>query len=276
MVYNKNMIAPELKKEFLKALREDPDFRDEVRSLLLSKELLELPERFSKFEERMLKFQEDMEQFRRDMEQFRRDMEQFRRDTEEFKKETQRNFKEVWTVLNRLTKEVERIRTVELAEVKNVVSEAPGKEHVLLYFKTGWRKKKFEINELSIFDLMDYLKRKDIAPVPNAVFELKHRDTGKRLFIFEEASWRFDRNHAEKIAKWLKYMDFPVLVFYYTKETNRERIKDFIEKDLKEIFEREGLGFDIPLILASPNYYKIFGEIPEGKDELPPEFKKLI
>ncbi len=126
-------------------------------------------------------------------------------------------------------------------ELKNVVSEAPGKKHVLLYFKTGWRKKKFEINELSIFDLMNYFKRKDIAPVPNAVFELKHRD-------------------------------FPVLVFYYTKETNRERIKDFIEKDLKEIFEREGLGFDIPLILASPNYYKIFGEIPEGRDELPPEF----
>ena len=34
---------------FLQSLRSDPDFRDEVRSLLLGEELLQLPERFAQF-----------------------------------------------------------------------------------------------------------------------------------------------------------------------------------------------------------------------------------
>ncbi len=36
--------------DLLRLLREDPDFRDEVRRLVLSQELLELPERFGRFE----------------------------------------------------------------------------------------------------------------------------------------------------------------------------------------------------------------------------------
>lgn len=36
--------------ELLRLLREDPDFRDEVRRLVLSQDLLELPERFARFE----------------------------------------------------------------------------------------------------------------------------------------------------------------------------------------------------------------------------------
>ncbi len=36
--------------DLLRLLREDPDFRDEVRRLVLSQELLDLPERFARFE----------------------------------------------------------------------------------------------------------------------------------------------------------------------------------------------------------------------------------
>ena len=36
--------------DLLRLLREDPDFRDEVRRLILSQELIELPERFARFE----------------------------------------------------------------------------------------------------------------------------------------------------------------------------------------------------------------------------------
>ena len=36
--------------DVLRLLREDPDFRDEVRRLLLTQELIELPERFARFE----------------------------------------------------------------------------------------------------------------------------------------------------------------------------------------------------------------------------------
>ena len=35
--------------DLLRLLREDPDFRDEVRRLLLTQELIELPERFARF-----------------------------------------------------------------------------------------------------------------------------------------------------------------------------------------------------------------------------------
>ena len=36
--------------DLLRLLREDPDFRDQVRSLVLTQELIELPERFARFE----------------------------------------------------------------------------------------------------------------------------------------------------------------------------------------------------------------------------------
>ena len=36
--------------DLLRLLREDPDFRDEVRRLVLTQELIELPERFARFE----------------------------------------------------------------------------------------------------------------------------------------------------------------------------------------------------------------------------------
>ena len=36
--------------DLLRLLREDPDFRDQVRSLLLTQELIEMPERFARFE----------------------------------------------------------------------------------------------------------------------------------------------------------------------------------------------------------------------------------
>ena len=36
--------------DLLRLLREDPDFRDQVRNLLLTQELIELPERFARFE----------------------------------------------------------------------------------------------------------------------------------------------------------------------------------------------------------------------------------
>ena len=39
--------------DFLRLLREDPDFRDEARRLVLSQELLELPDRLARFEANM-------------------------------------------------------------------------------------------------------------------------------------------------------------------------------------------------------------------------------
>ena len=44
-------MSPAERARFLRALQEDPEFRAEVRSQLLSRELLELPERFAQFAE---------------------------------------------------------------------------------------------------------------------------------------------------------------------------------------------------------------------------------
>ena len=48
---------------FLQALREDPDFHNEVRSLLLGEELLQLPERFAQFAAYVHDFIEDQKKF---------------------------------------------------------------------------------------------------------------------------------------------------------------------------------------------------------------------
>ena len=48
---------------FLQTLRDDPDFRDEVRSLLLGDELLQLPERFAEFAAYVHDFIEEQKTF---------------------------------------------------------------------------------------------------------------------------------------------------------------------------------------------------------------------
>ena len=53
---------------FLQALRDDPDFRDEVRNLLLGDELLQLPERFAQFAAYVHDFNEDQRAINRRVE----------------------------------------------------------------------------------------------------------------------------------------------------------------------------------------------------------------
>ena len=55
---------------FLQALRDDPDFRDEVRSLLLGDELLQLPERFAQFAAYVSNFIEEQKAFNAKVDKF--------------------------------------------------------------------------------------------------------------------------------------------------------------------------------------------------------------
>ena len=55
---------------FLQTLRSDPDFRDEVRSLLLGEELLQLPERFAQFAAYVNDFIEDQKAFNASVAEF--------------------------------------------------------------------------------------------------------------------------------------------------------------------------------------------------------------
>ena len=56
-------MSPTERARFLQALRDDPEFRNEVRSQLLGKELLELPERFAQFADYVNGFIEEQRAF---------------------------------------------------------------------------------------------------------------------------------------------------------------------------------------------------------------------
>ncbi|MYC32840.1 MAG: hypothetical protein F4X64_06650 [Chloroflexi bacterium] len=59
-------MSPAERTRFLRALQDDPEFRAEVRRQLLSKELLELPERFARFAAYVEGFIEDQKRFNED------------------------------------------------------------------------------------------------------------------------------------------------------------------------------------------------------------------
>ncbi len=59
-------MTPAERARFLLALRDDPDFRDEVRNLLLGEELLQLPERFAQFAAYVHDFIEEQKKFNED------------------------------------------------------------------------------------------------------------------------------------------------------------------------------------------------------------------
>ena len=92
-----------ISREFLRLLREDPEFRAEVRREVLSQELIDLPEKFTAFVERTEAFMVRTEAF----------MER----TEAFMVQTQEQFSVVNTRLDRLEGSVERLEgTVERLE----------------------------------------------------------------------------------------------------------------------------------------------------------------
>ena len=76
---------------FLQALRDDPDFRDEVRSLLLGDELLQLPERFAQFAAYVSDFIETQRAFNTRVEEFITDQKQFNEDQKAINRRVERD-----------------------------------------------------------------------------------------------------------------------------------------------------------------------------------------
>ena len=60
--------------DFLRALRENPEWKDAVRAQILGEELLKLPIQFNEFKDRMEKFEVRMEQFVERQEEFNRNV----------------------------------------------------------------------------------------------------------------------------------------------------------------------------------------------------------
>ena len=76
---------------FLQALREDPDFRDEVRNLLLGDELLQLPERFAEFAAYVHDFIEEQKTFNAGVTEFITDQKQFNEDQKALNRRVERD-----------------------------------------------------------------------------------------------------------------------------------------------------------------------------------------
>ncbi len=88
--------------DFLRLLREDPEFRAEVRRELLTQELIELPEKFAAFVARTEAFMEQTEAFVARTEAFVARTEAFMARTEAFMEQTQQEFSEVKSRLGNL------------------------------------------------------------------------------------------------------------------------------------------------------------------------------
>ena len=69
---------------FLQALRSVPEFRDEVRSLLLGEELLQLPARFAQFESRVDAFINKVDDFNASQKEFNASQKEFNASQKEF------------------------------------------------------------------------------------------------------------------------------------------------------------------------------------------------
>ena len=91
---------PAERARFLLALRDDPDFRDEVRNLLLGDELLQLPERFAQFAAYVSDFIETQKAFNSRVDDFIGEQKAFNVRVEEFITD-QKQFNEEQRALNR-------------------------------------------------------------------------------------------------------------------------------------------------------------------------------
>ncbi len=242
------MVPLDLKRKFLELLEKDKEFQREIRKIVLTHDLMELPERFAKFEKRMLKFQEDMEKFGMESEKFRKEILEFKADT---------------------LKGLERIETVELAELKNIVSEPQAEKTVYLHFNTGWRKKTFTIERIDNIDFMNFLKKRRIFTIPNAVFLVRYKKKNRFFLLLEEASYRFDVVHLRRIVQWIKNINYPVFIFCYARETDMEKIKEFKNKGLLPFLKEVDIKLPAPLALLTPNYFEKLGDFPDGKTKRP-------
>ena len=80
-------LSPADRQAFIQALRDDPVFREEARALLLSREVLELPEKLAQLTDRVDRFIAAQESFNAEQRQFNDEMRQFRTEQQQFNAE---------------------------------------------------------------------------------------------------------------------------------------------------------------------------------------------
>lgn len=94
--------------DFLRALRENPEWKDAVRAQILGDELLKLPIQFNEFKDRMEKFQVRMEQFVERQEEFNQRQEETNRNVVARLDRVDTRLDRVDTRLDRMDRFIER------------------------------------------------------------------------------------------------------------------------------------------------------------------------
>ena len=77
-------LSPADRQAFIQALRDDPVFREEARALLLTREVLELPEKLAQLTDRVDRFIAAQESFNAEQRGFNAEMRQFRTEQQQF------------------------------------------------------------------------------------------------------------------------------------------------------------------------------------------------
>ena len=89
------MVTINTSEDLLRALRENPEWKEAVRREILSEELMNLPARFDEFAAKTLQFIEEQRQFNADQRRFNADQRRFNDRVEGFMERTDRRFSRI-------------------------------------------------------------------------------------------------------------------------------------------------------------------------------------
>ena len=101
-------------------LRSETKWREELRRLILTDDLLELPKQFQDFKEDFQEFKEDFQGFKEDFQEFKEEFQGFKEDFQEFKEDFQGFKEEFQEFRERTERRFERLES-DVAELKGRV-----------------------------------------------------------------------------------------------------------------------------------------------------------
>ena len=194
--------------DFARILRENPDWADTIRSLLLSKELLELPQTFAKFAESNNRRMENLE---RGLEELRTGQEELRTGQEELQEELRTGQKGILVRLENVEEGQKRILD-ELGALKgSSMFLAARFEIPELVHRMGFR----YLRKLSRNDLFHMVADNDTDDMPTpalrsfreADFIIEVADqSGATNYLTAEASFTVDERDVERVVRNAEYI----------------------------------------------------------------------
>lgn len=195
----------ETRRAFLRALDEDEDFRQEVRNRLLSRELLELPEKFASFTAHVNEFIAEQRQINKELRQFNEEQRHinagFRQDIAELKASQSR----VEAQLKRIADDVGLLKgNVAFYAARDrfeFILEQMGLEYVNMLS----RQELVAMVRAYGADRIDFSDRRSFY---NADLVLEARNTrGDACYVAVEASYTADRRDTDRVTRNADYLN---------------------------------------------------------------------